>query len=98
MLRGKRQRKLISGAGIALAAAIVLWFSLPLWFPWVLPLVARKQGVQYRHYERLGYRSFALHGVTFTNRTVTIRAERLEGLVPSIWLWRCVWKRGEQIE
>src|SRR5256885_9884428 len=89
MPRGKRQRKFVRGVGIALAVIVVVWFSLPLWFPWVCARLAAKYGVHYARYERVGYQSFALREVTFTNRTSLFRAERVEALVPNVWLWRC---------
>src|SRR2546430_3989252 len=96
MPRGKRQRKLLLAVGIALALIIALWFSLPLWFPWIAAPLAGKYGVHYGRYERLGYRSFALHGITFTNRVGTFQAERIEALVPNIWLWRCAARQPSQ--
>src|SRR2546425_236827 len=95
---GKRQRKLLLGVGIALGGVIVLWLSLPLWFPWLLRPLASKYGVQYRRYERLGYRQFALEGLTFTNQGSTFRAKRAEALIPSVWLWRCVGPKAVKVE
>ena len=69
---------------------MLLGLGLPLWFPWVLRPLASKYGVHYAHYERVGYRWFALDGLTFTNQAAKFRADRMEGLVPTVWLWRCV--------
>ena len=85
---GKRQRRVLLGLGIFLAAIIVLLLSLPLWFPWLLRPIAAKNGARYARFERLGYRRFAVEGVVFTNNAIRFRAERMEGLVPSVWYWR----------
>src|SRR5262249_21011379 len=98
MLRGKRQRKWLFGAGIAVCSVIVVWFALPFWFPWVLPWMSRKTGVHYAHCERVGYGKLVLHGVLFTNRNVTVRADRVEAVAPNIWLWRRMTKSGERTE
>ena len=68
------------------------WFSLPLWLPWVLEPLARSAGARYARYERQGYRRFSLHDLTFTNQTVRLHAQQVEGLVPTVWLWRCLTK------
>jgi len=84
------------GLGFALATPLVLWFSLPLWWPWVLAPVAHRQGAQYARYERVGYSRFALTGLTFTNETVRFKAERIEAPVPTVWLWRTLEPRRFQ--
>jgi translocation and assembly module TamB len=85
---GKRQRRVLLGLGIILAGIVVLLFSLPLWFPWLTRPIAAKNGAHYARYERVGYRRFAVEGIGFTNDAVRFRAQRLEGLVPSVWYWR----------
>jgi len=64
--------------------------ALPIWFPWVMRPIAAKQGARFARYERVGYRRFAVEGAGFTNDAVTFRAQRLEGLVPSVWYWRLI--------
>jgi translocation and assembly module TamB len=88
MPQGKRKRKLLLASGIILIAVVVLWFGLPIWFPWVLRPVARLEGGSYRAYQRLGYRQFALTGVVVTNNNVAVRVERLEAPSPNLFLWR----------
>ena len=85
----KRQRRILAGLGLSLAGLLALWGSLPLWCPWVLAPLAQKQGIHYARYERAGYRRFVLHGIAFTNQTVSLHADRMEAWVPSVWLWRC---------
>src|SRR5436190_2006167 len=87
---GKRQRKLLLGFGFILAAILLGLASLPVWLPWALALLAGKQGVHYLQYQRQGYARFALQGVTFTNRNFKFQAQRVEALVPTLWLWRSV--------
>ncbi|HWX21699.1 MAG TPA: translocation/assembly module TamB domain-containing protein [Candidatus Binatia bacterium] len=87
---GKRQRRILQGLGLALGCVLLLWFSLPLWFPWLLRPLARKAGVHYTQYARKGYARFDLSGLSFSNATVRFRAERIEALAPNVWLWRCL--------
>lgn len=85
---GKRQRKVLLSLGIFLAAILLLLISLPLWFPWIIRPLASRQGARYARYERLGYGRFAVEGIDFTNDVLTFHAERVEGLVPTIWYSR----------
>src|SRR5690348_10158708 len=85
---GKRQRKVLLGLGFFLAGIFLLLVSLPLWFPWIMRPVASKNGARYAHYERVGYRHFAVEGTGFTNDALRFRAQRVEGLVPTLWSWR----------
>jgi hypothetical protein len=85
---GKRQRKLLLGSGLIILILIVFWLALPVWFPWVLRPLAASQGTHYTSYTREGYSHFKLTGVTLTNRTATVSADTVAGLVPSSWLWK----------
>src|SRR2546426_1111841 len=85
---GKRKRRILLALGFFPVALMLLWVSLPLWFPLLLRPIANKYGVTYASYERAGYRHFIIHGLTFTNQAIVIRAERAEVLVPTVWLWR----------
>jgi translocation and assembly module TamB len=87
---GKGQRRILYLLLSALLGLLLLWFSFPWWFPWVLRPVAQRQGVGFAAYQREGYRRFALQNVTLTNASVHFRAARLEAVVPSIWAWRCL--------
>ncbi|HTL58177.1 MAG TPA: translocation/assembly module TamB domain-containing protein [Candidatus Limnocylindrales bacterium] len=89
----KRQRKLFLGSGLIIVALLVFWLALPLWFPWLLRPLAASQGAHYDTYSREGYSHFQLLGVTFTNSTLSVSANQLEGLVPSVWLWK-LWTRS----
>jgi translocation and assembly module TamB len=87
---GKRQRKFLLGSGLVILIVIVVWLALPVWFPWVLRPLAATQGAHYASYTREGYSHFRLTGVTLTNRTARVSVNTLEGLVPSMWLWKLV--------
>lgn len=87
---GKRQRRLLLGLGIFLAATLLLLLSLPLWFPWVIRPIASRNGAHYQKYERVGYQRFALEGIGFTNDALRFRAQRVEGLVPTVWYSRII--------
>src|SRR5215470_4357239 len=93
---GKRKRRVLQGLGIFLAGIVVLLVSLPLWLPWIMRPIAAKQGARFTSYQRVGYRRFAVEGVVFTNDVLRLRAERIEGLVPSIWYWRIISSSARQ--
>jgi translocation and assembly module TamB len=87
---GKRQRRILLGFAIFLAGIVGLLLSLPLWLPWVMRPVAAKQGARYANFQRVGYRRFVVEGAVFTNDAIRFRAQRVEGLVPSVWYWRLI--------
>src|SRR5437762_1379060 len=87
MRLGKGKRKLLRWLYFTLAALLVFWVASPVWFPWVLRPIAGMCGAHYGRYERNGYRRFTVEQVTFTNKDAKVRAERLAGLTPPIWLW-----------
>jgi translocation and assembly module TamB len=92
----KYQRRLLLGLGLVGAGLVVLWLALPLWFPWVLSPLARRNGATYSRYERLSYGRFVLHNLTFTNSSLRFQAERIEAYVPSSWLWHL--RTGHRLE
>src|SRR5215469_9871535 len=92
---GKRSRRILKVLGWSVAGLLGLVLSLPIWFPWVLRPIARGQHISYARYERIGYSHFVVSDVVLSNRTLRIRAERLEGLVPGAWFWRM---RGKSTE
>jgi len=81
-------KRLLVWTGVLVGILIVALAALPIWFPWLLRPVANHYGAFYRSYDRVGYERFALGGVTFTNRNVTVRADRIELFVPTAWLFR----------
>lgn len=85
---GMRQRKGLVILGLGVASLLVLWISLPFWFPWVLRPLAERAGVHYARFEREGYGRFSLYALSYTNGSVRIGAQRVEALTPSVWFWR----------
>ncbi len=81
-------------SALAIAGVAILCVSLPLWFPWVARPLLGMAGVRYARYERDGYQRFTLHGVSYRLPPITFRAERIEGFVPTAWLWRLGSSRG----
>jgi translocation and assembly module TamB len=96
MPQRQRRRRFLLGLGFALAMALAFWFSLPLWWPWVLAPLARHEGARYAQYEREGYNRFRLSGLSFTNEALRFRADHVEALVPTVWLWRAIVARPAQ--
>jgi len=85
---GKGRRKLLWAFGFLFAGVAAVWFSLPVWFPWVLRPLASRAGARFAAYERLGYSRFVLHNFALTNSSVVFHARRFEAFVPSVWLWK----------
>ncbi|MDB6123351.1 MAG: hypothetical protein JWQ71_2344 [Pedosphaera sp.] len=83
----RRARKILLGFGIFILLVGLALVALPLWLPWILGPVGKKYGFRYAGYERVGYQRFALTNVSFTNQTMALKAKRLEGFVPTVWLW-----------
>jgi translocation and assembly module TamB len=88
MARGKGKKRALLAVALILGVLFLSWFSLPLWFPWVLKPLARKQGATYSSYERNGYSRFVLHDLLYTNQTTELRADRVESFAPGSWLAR----------
>src|SRR5947207_8392626 len=53
MSLGRRQRKLLLAVGILMSGLLLIWFSMPLWFPWVLRPISSRYGASYARFERL---------------------------------------------
>ncbi len=84
---GKRPRKVIQIVILCLFGILAAFFSVPLWFKWVFPLLARAEHLHYARYERLGYGRFALYDVTLAAGSARFSAKRVQGLTPGNWLW-----------
>src|SRR3954471_18470548 len=82
-----RRRKLFRMLGVILLGLGILVLALPIWLPWVLRPILQRQGIRYATYERVGYRRFALRGVTFIKRKTEFKAARIEAVMPTLWLW-----------
>jgi len=85
---GKGRRKLLLGLGLFIAALAAIWLLCPVWFPWLLRPVVSRMGATIGSYQRLGYSKFSISHLVFTNESMVLKAEKVEALVPSSWLWR----------
>lgn len=83
-----KRRKVIWWLLWAIIGLVVVLASLPVWFPWALKPVLKYYGVSFTSYDRLGYTRFELTGVSGTWDNVRADAERVEGALPGVWLWR----------
>jgi translocation and assembly module TamB len=93
--RGRRVRGLIFFiAAAALMVALVIC-AVPVWLPWALKPLARKNGLAFSSYERRGYSEARLHDVSYTNSSITLRAESVNFLTPFAWVWNL--ERGGRI-
>ncbi len=81
-------KRFLIWTGVLLGIVIVALAALPIWFPWILRPIADHYGASFQSYDRVGYERFALGGVTFTNRSVGLRAGRVELFTPTAWLLR----------
>jgi len=81
--------------GLAVVGLLGIWFSLPVWFPWVLPRLAARANARFTGYQREGYRRFSLHGFTYTNQSIRLEADRVEALTPTAWLTRLATRGGK---
>ncbi|MEW6158490.1 MAG: translocation/assembly module TamB domain-containing protein [Verrucomicrobiota bacterium] len=67
---------------------MVLVALLPLWFPWLLPTLARNNGLSYGRFERVGYAQLRLHQVAWSNPSGKAEAETVQFFQPSAWAWK----------
>lgn len=62
--------------------------GLPLWFPWVAPVVLGRFHIRYAAYERAGYSHFLLRDARYESGGIVFTAKQIEAGTPSLWLWR----------
>ncbi|HHY86987.1 MAG TPA: hypothetical protein GYA07_15850 [Verrucomicrobia bacterium] len=91
----KRRKRFWRILGVAVLLLLIVVVALPVWFPWWLAPAGRSFGLSYECYERRGYAGFCLQNVVVRTGAGTFRAERVEGLQPSAWLQRLVFKRPD---
>ena len=96
MPRGRRRRRVLLALGLVVTGLLGIWFSLPAWFPWVLRPLAPHVHAQFARYQREGYGRFSLYGFTYTNRTIRFKAQRIQGLTPTVWLARLATSAGKR--
>ncbi len=83
-----RKRRIILRAIVGLVLLLLaLIVAMPLWLPWLLRPIAKSAGLSYADYERDGYSRFQLTQVSLPTKGGTFTAGKIEGLVPTAWLW-----------
>src|SRR4051812_32752765 len=98
MSRATHRRRWLRGliffiAAFALIAVLVVC-TMPAWLPWALKPLGKTNGLAFSNYERRGYAEARLHDVSYTNSSVVFRAQSVEFLTPSAWLWNLERGRG----
>jgi len=83
----RKTRKIIFWIGGAILLLVVVLAAIPLWFPWVLKPLAKKQNLQYARYIREGYSRFRLESVVFNDYGVRVTAGQARFFTPPIWAW-----------
>lgn len=81
------RRRLFILLGGCLAGVLIALAVLPWWLGPVARSVARRYGVEFQRYERLGYSRFAVHDVIVTRANVKVRVARAETQTPVLWLF-----------
>jgi translocation and assembly module TamB len=95
-MRGRARKRFLIWTVVVLAVVIAGLAALPIWFPWILRPIAKHYGFSYRSYERVSYGRFAVAEVTYTNRNIRVRAQRIELLLPTTWLFRLASHGGKE--
>ncbi len=83
--RGRKLWLWAAGIIVLLVACVV---ALPYWLGLVLPSILAQAHVKYGSYETSGYARFKLHNVTFASGGTHFQAREVEGLTPTLWLWK----------
>ncbi|MFO1450837.1 MAG: translocation/assembly module TamB domain-containing protein [Opitutaceae bacterium] len=79
--------------GLLLLAIIIAGALMPWWMGAVLHRWGPDRGLEFKDLERIGYRRFALTDVVYRRPGVTVRAARIEGEIPVVWLGHRWWGR-----
>lgn len=74
-------------AGIGLILVGLMVVSLPLWFPWVARPVVKALGFEFATYRATTLTTFEMRGVRGVIDGVEIEAARMEGWLPTRWVW-----------
>ena len=82
----RKQRRLLRSLFWLAGGGIFLAGFLPLWFPWVLTPVAKRYGLQFAEYDRIGWTRFALTEVRGNWNGTKLEARRIESGLPTVWL------------
>lgn len=87
-MAGRRRRKFLWVLLSVVLLLVLVIAAVPLWFPWVLPTIAKRFGASYAHYQRVGYERFKVSGFELTNSSGQIHAGEATAFVPTVWLWK----------
>ncbi len=93
---GRKHRRLLLALGLVVAGLLGILLSVPVWFPWVLAPLASRANARFARYQRDGYSRFSLYGFTYTNQSISFKAQRIEGLTPTVWLAHLVTGAGRK--
>lgn len=87
-MRVSRAKKIGVIAAIFLLLCVLFVLALPFWMPLAVGPILSRFGVEYAAYERVGYGRFALTEVTSSTEAVEGSLGRVEGFIPTAWLWK----------
>ncbi len=90
--RRKRERW-IRRVGWLTLGGVVSLVLMPFWFPWVLAPTAKRLGLRYTAYERIGFTRFAVTGVRGQWAGIQVTVGRAESILPTTWVWRKLTQR-----
>ncbi|MEO7413892.1 MAG: translocation/assembly module TamB domain-containing protein [Opitutaceae bacterium] len=79
------RRRLLIVLGCLLAGVFLALATLPWWLGSVAQSVARRYGVEFKRYERIGYSRFAVHDVVVKKASVNVKVARAETETPLLW-------------
>jgi translocation and assembly module TamB len=79
------RRRLLKVFGWLVAGILIALAVLPWWLGPVGKTIARRFGVDFQRYERIGYARFALHDVVYAKANVKVTATRAETQTPLLW-------------
>lgn len=77
----------------AAAVSILVFATLPVWFPWALKPLLNHYGLTFTGYQRIGYTRFKLDHVTGNWRYSRLEATQVESVLPTAWAWGKVFVR-----
>lgn len=82
------KHRLIRGILWLTTFGLLLLVFLPVWLPWGLTPIASYYGLRFIAYDRIGWTRFALTGVHGAWGGTRLEVQRVESVLPTMWLWR----------
>ncbi len=86
--RERKRKRWVRRLGWLATGLVVSILLLPLWFPWVLAPTAKRLGLRYAAYDRIGFSRFAVTAVRGEWAGIELTVGRAESVLPTTWLWR----------